>query len=279
VTDAVDPGIVRGGTIVEAAEPGPIPARVPYLSCRGITKTFGAVHALAAVDLDVYLGEVVALVGDNGAGKSTLVTILSGTQFATSGTITIAGQLATIRTPHDASKLGIETVYQDLALCNNLDVVANLFLGRESTGGPYPGSALSEGEMERRTTEVLKTLHIRIPSARAKAGSLSGGQRQSIAVGRAVLWGSKVVFLDEPTAALGVVQQREVLDLVLRLKQQGLGVVIISHNLQQVIEIADRVVVLRLGAVAANVDRRSVTAEEIVGYITGAKVSSDPVLP
>ncbi len=251
----------------------------PYLACRGISKHFGAVQALTDVDLDLHLGEVVALVGDNGAGKSTLVKIISGTQTASSGTISVEGKEVSIRSPHDASAAGIETVYQDLALCDNLDVVANLFLGREQLLAPLVGSPLSEAEMERRTAAVLQSLHIRIPSVRALVGTLSGGQRQSTAVGRAVLWGSKVVLLDEPTAALGVAQQREVLDLVRRLRDQGLGVVLISHNLQQVFDVADRLVVLRLGRVAANVKGREVSAEEVVAYITGANVTGAAAHP
>lgn len=248
-----------------------IPDGQPFLSCEGISKNFGAVQALTDVDLDVNLGEVVALVGDNGAGKSTLVKIISGTEQASSGQISVEGRPVAIHSPRDANALGVETVYQDLALCDNLDVVANLFLGRESTHGIYPGVPISEGEMERRSMAVLKTLHIRIPSVRSPVRTLSGGQRQSVAVGRAVLWGSKVALLDEPTAALGVAQQREVLDLVLRLKHQGLGVVVISHNLQQIFEVADRLVVLRLGRVAADVKKTEVSAGDIVGYITGAQ--------
>ena len=246
----------------------------PFLQMEGISKNFGAVQALTDVNFEAYLGEVVALVGDNGAGKSTLIKIISGTQLASSGTIKVDGTEATIHSPRAANALGIETVYQDLALCDNLDVVSNLFLGRESVAGNFPGVPLSEAEMEKRSAAVLDTLHIRIQSVRSAVGSLSGGQRQSIAVGRAVLWGSKLVLLDEPTAALGVAQQREVLDLVRRLKQQGLGVVVISHNLQQIFDVADRLVVLRLGKVAANVRRNDVTAADIVGYITGAQVSS-----
>jgi D-xylose transport system ATP-binding protein len=242
-----------------------------YLKCEGISKHFGAVQALTDVEFDVNLGEVVALVGDNGAGKSTLVKIISGTEEASSGTIAVDGHPVAIHSPRDAVAMGIETVYQDLALCDNLDVVANLFLGRESTHGEYPGVPLSEGEMEKRSLSVLQSLHIRIPSVRSTVGALSGGQRQSIAVGRAVLWGSRVVLLDEPTAALGVAQQREVLSLVRRLKERGLGVVVISHNLQQVFEVADRLIVLRLGRVAANVKKDEVSAGDIVGYITGAQ--------
>jgi D-xylose transport system ATP-binding protein len=266
---AAEDGRVHGDPVDSA----PLPASEgrPYLACRGISKHFGAVQALTDVDLDLNLGEVVALVGDNGAGKSTLVKIISGTQTPSSGTISVEGKEVSIRSPHDANAAGIETVYQDLALCDNLDVVANLFLGREQLLSQTFGSPLNEAEMERRTAAVLQTLHIRIPSVRALVGTLSGGQRQSTAVGRAVLWGSKVVLLDEPTAALGVAQQREVLDLVRRLKDQGLGVVLISHNLQQVFDVADRLVVLRLGRIAANVKRSEVSAEEVVAYITGAR--------
>ena len=254
-------------------------ATAPYLECRSISKNFGAVQALSDVDFDVRLNEVVALVGDNGAGKSTLVKIISGTETASSGEIRVSGSAHTFKSPREANAVGIETVYQDLALSDNLDVVANLFLGRESSAGPIFGAPLNEAEMERRSLKVLETLHIRIPSARREVAALSGGQRQSIAVGRAVLWGSKVVLLDEPTAALGVAQQREVLDLIRRLKDQGIGVVVISHNLQQIFDVADRLVVLRLGRVAANVMRKDVTANDIVGYITGADIDAgrDPV--
>ncbi len=248
--------------------------QAPFLHMDGISKHFGAVQALTDVTFEAYLGEVVALVGDNGAGKSTLIKIISGTQVASSGRILVEGKEVTIHTPRDANSLGIETVYQDLALADNLDVVANLFLGRETVPSELPGVALSEAQMEKRSDDVLKTLHIRIPSVRSAVGSLSGGQRQSIAVGRAVLWGSKLVLLDEPTAALGVAQQREVLDLVRRLKQEGLGVVVISHNLQQVFDVADRLVVMRLGRIAANVRKTDVTPEDIVGYITGAQVAA-----
>ncbi len=245
----------------------------PYLQLNGISKNFGAVQALSDVDFSVKLGEVVALVGDNGAGKSTLIKIVSGTETASAGEVRVEGRVCHLRSPRDAAGVGIETVYQDLALCDNLDVVANLFLGREPAPGDLPGAPLSEAQMEKRSLEVLGSLHIRIPSVRAAVGALSGGQRQSIAVGRAVLWGSKLVLLDEPTAALGVAQQREVLALVRRLKDRGLGVVVISHNLQQVFDVADRVVVLRLGRVAANLRRADVTSEEVVRYITGAQTA------
>lgn len=249
----------------------------PYLQCLGISKHFGAVQALSDVNVDANLGEVVALVGDNGAGKSTLVKIISGTETPSSGEIRVNGVAQTFKSPRDANHVGIETVYQDLALSDNLDVVANLFLGREVAAASVFGAPLSEAEMERRSTVVLQSLHIRIPSVRREVASLSGGQRQSIAVGRAVLWGSRVVLLDEPTAALGVAQQKEVLDLIRRLRHQGIGVVVISHNLQQIFGVADRLVVLRLGRVAANVQRKDVTTSDVVGFITGADAEAATV--
>lgn len=242
-----------------------------YLKCVKISKNFGAVQALQGVDIEAYLGEVVALVGDNGAGKSTLVKIISGTETPSGGEILVNGRVVRFHSPRDSSAAGIETVYQDLALCDNLDVVANLYLGKESVPSGFPGVPLSEPAMEKESLRVMQSLHIRIPSVRSPVGALSGGQRQSIAVGRAVLWGSKIVLLDEPTAALGVAQQREVLDLVRRLRDQGLGVLVISHNLQQIFDVADRLVVLRLGRVAANVRRVDVSTEDVVGYITGAQ--------
>lgn len=271
-----EPVQLESGSAQPSADsvPAGVPVQEAYLRCSGISKHFGAVQALSDVDFDVRLGEVVALVGDNGAGKSTLVKIISGTEIASSGEISVGGSVVSIRTPHDANALGVETVYQDLALCDNLDVVANLFLGRESVAAQLPGSPLTEAKMEKRSLSVLGTLHIRIPTVRSAVGALSGGQRQSIAVGRAVLWGSKVVLLDEPTAALGVAQQREVLALVRRLKQEGLGVVVISHNLQQIFDVADRIVVLRLGRVAANVMRADVSTDDVVRYITGAQAAA-----
>lgn len=245
--------------------------KLPLLQLRGLTKNFGAVQALQGVNFEVHSGEVVGLVGDNGAGKSTMIKIVSGVFQPNSGQIIFDGHPVVMHSPHDANALGIETVYQDLALCDNLDVVANLFLGREAVPADFPGTPLSEAEMEKRSYAVLQTLHIRIPSIRAPVGALSGGQRQSIAVGRAVLWGSRLVLLDEPTAALGVAQQREVLDLILRLKRQGLAVVVISHNLKHVFDVADRIFVLRLGQGVANVQKGEATGDTIVGYITGTR--------
>jgi D-xylose transport system ATP-binding protein len=238
----------------------------PVLALTGISKRFGAVQALSDASLEVYSGEVVALVGDNGAGKSTLIKVIAGVGPADSGDIRWEGRPVQINRPADATKLGIATVYQDLALCDNLDVVANLFLGREliSTG------ILNEIGMEKRSRELLASLSVRLPSVRVPVAGLSGGQRQSVAIARSLLGEPKVVVLDEPTAALGVAQTAEVLDLVDRLKERGLGVILISHNLADVKAVADRVVVLRLGRNAGVFDPDRTTQEEIVQAITGA---------
>ena len=240
----------------------------PRLRMRGINKTFGAVRALTDVDFEVYAGEVVGLVGDNGAGKSTLVKTIAGVGPADSGEIFVEGQLVKITSPQVATRLGIETVYQDLALCDNLDVVANLFLGREEH---TPARSLRENDMELRGLGVLRTLDVKIPSVRSLVASLSGGQRQSIAVAKAILRNARIVLLDEPTAALGVAQTRQVLNLILRLRDQGLAVVVISHNLADVFEVVDRVIVLRLGRRVATFDVKSTTPERVVAAITGAE--------
>jgi D-xylose transport system ATP-binding protein len=238
---------------------------------KGISKSFGAVEALADVDFEVYAGEVVALVGDNGAGKSTLIKCVSGVHMADEGTILLEGKEAKIHAPSDATHLGIETVYQDLALCDNLDVVANMFLGRE-VADPAGLGPLQELDMEKSALEVLEGLHVTtIQSVRQWVASLSGGQRQSVAISRAVMWSAKVVILDEPTAALGVAQTAQVLALIKRLAEQGLGVVVITHNLHEVFEIADRIVVLRLGRRVATFRHDETTPEEVVGAITGAR--------
>lgn len=246
---------------------------IPRLQLRGINKSFGGVRALKNVDFEVYAGEVVGLVGDNGAGKSTLIKTMSGAYVPDEGEILIDGQPVTIANPQDSTRLGIETVYQDLALCDNLDVVANLWLGREAYRDIIPGvlRVLDETEMEQRTSEVLRTLDVRIPSMRSPVATLSGGQRQCIAVAKTILRRPKVVLLDEPTAALGVAQTRQVLNLIQRLKQQGLAVVVISHNLHDVFEVADRVIVMRLGQRAATFEIRNTTPERIVAAITGAE--------
>ena len=245
------------------------PARgEPRLLMRGINKSFGAVRALTDVDFEVYPGEVVGLVGDNGAGKSTLIKAIAGVGPADSGEILVEGQPVKITSPQVATRLGIETVYQDLALCDNLDVVANLFLGREEH---TPALSLRENDMELRGLGVLRTLEVKIPSVRSLVASLSGGQRQSIAVAKAILRNARVVLLDEPTAALGVAQTRQVLNLILRLRDQGLAVVVISHNLADVFEVVDRVIVLRLGRRVATFDVKTTTPERVVAAITGAE--------
>lgn len=245
----------------------------PSLELRNICKSFGGVQALKNVDFEVYAGEVVGLVGDNGAGKSTLVKTMSGAYVPDSGEIFLTGERVSIASPQDATRLGIETVYQDLALCDNLDVVGNLWLGREAHRWLIPGvlKVLDETEMERRTIEVLRLLDVKIPSVRRPVAALSGGQRQCIAVAKTILRSPKVVLLDEPTAALGVAQTRQVLNLIQRLKQQGLAVVVISHNLHDVFEVCDRVVVMRLGQRTATFNVRNSSSEQVVAAITGAE--------
>jgi ABC-type sugar transport system ATPase subunit len=242
------------------------PAKEPVLKLRGISKSFGAVQALTNVDMDVYPGEVVAIVGDNGAGKSTLVKILAGVHGADSGEITFEGNRVSIPSPSAARELGIATVYQDLALCDNLDVVANLWLGRELRDG----ATLDEVDMERRTWTLLRELSAKIPSVRTAVASLSGGQRQTVAIARSLIGDPSIVILDEPTAALGVAQTAEVLNLIERLRERGLGVVLISHNMADVQAVADRVVVLRLGQNNGDFRVPDVSYEEIIAAITGA---------
>jgi D-xylose transport system ATP-binding protein len=262
-----------GGHPPTAPSGGPPPSatteRQPLLQLKAVSKRFGAVQALSEVDFDVYPAEVVALVGDNGAGKSTLVKTIAGINIPDSGEIWFGGHHVTVHGPRDPVALGISTVYQDLALCDNLDVVANLYLGREELSPPLP--LLSEEKMEKRAREVLKTLDVKIPNPRNAVAALSGGQRQSVAVARSVMWQAKVVLLDEPTAALGVQQTKQVLELILRLRNQGLGVVVISHNLANVFEVADRIVVLRLGRRVGTFERKASSEEAIVAAITGAE--------
>ena len=237
----------------------------PLLELRDITKSFGSVQALTDVDFEVRPGEVMALVGDNGAGKSTLVKCIAGTHMADSGQLVFEGREIHVHTPKDAARLGIEVVYQDLALCDNLDVVQNMFLGREVNRF----QVLNEAPMEQQTAETLKSLAVTtISSIRQPVATLSGGQRQSVAVARAVMWNGKLVILDEPTAALGVAQTEQVLELVRRLGQQGIGVILISHNLHDVFETADRITVLRLGRTVGVFDRRSTTQQAVVEAIT-----------
>ncbi len=242
------------------------PVRETVLSLTGVSKRFGAVQALSGVRLEVSAGEVVALVGDNGAGKSTLVKIIAGVYQPDTGTIEVAGTPASIHSPEDAQELGISTVFQDLALCDNLDVVGNLFLGREVTRK----GLLDEVTMEKESWRLLRSLSAKIPSVRIPIAALSGGQRQTVAIARSLVGAPKIVMLDEPTAALGVAQTAEVLNLVERLRDQGLGVILISHNMADVQAVADRIVVLRLGRNGAEFRIEDATTETLVAAITGA---------
>lgn len=237
----------------------------PLVSLRAVVKNFGAVKALQGIDFDVYAGEVVAVVGDNGAGKTTLVKILAGDHTATSGEVFYQGERVTINSPADSRELGIATVFQDLALCDNLDVVANLFLGRE-----VGEMALDEVQMEQRSWALLRQLSAKLPTVRTPIASLSGGQRQTVAIARSLVGEPAVVVLDEPTAALGVAQTAEVLNLIERLRENGLGVVLISHNMADVQAVADRVVVLRLGKNNGEFRVPDVSYEDIIAAITGA---------
>ena len=244
-------------------------AKPPTLELREVSKSFGSVQALQEVDFEVRDGEVMALVGDNGAGKSTLIKCIAGIYSIDSGQVFFDGEPVTIHGPKDAAKLGIEVVYQDLALCDNLDVVQNMYLGREERD---PLFRLREAPMEQRTTETLKSLSVTtIRSVRQPVATLSGGQRQSVAVARAVMWNNRVVFLDEPTAALGVAQTHQVLELVKRLGEQGLAVVIVSHNLNDVFEVADRITVLRLGRNVGVYEREKTNQQEVVQAITSGR--------
>ena len=246
----------------------------PLLALKGVSKSFGAVRALADVNFEVNPGEVIGLVGDNGAGKSTLVKTIAGTHRSDAGEIFFGGEKVEITSPQDATDLGIATVYQDLALCDNLDVVANLFLGHERLAGGLGKTVrwLEEPHMERRSLELLGSLSVTtIQDVRSRVAALSGGQRQSVAIARSLLGEPKVVLLDEPTAALGVAQTRQVLDLIKRLKERGLGVVVISHNLADVFEVTDRIVVLRLGRVVRDFEVGKARQEEVVAAITGAE--------
>jgi D-xylose transport system ATP-binding protein len=243
-------------------------AREPVLSLRGVSKRFGAVAALTDIDLDVHAGEVVALVGDNGAGKSTLVKILSGVHVPSAGTMTFCGQPVVLKDPGASLALGIATVFQDLALCENLDVVGNIFLGKE-----LRPLHLDEVSMEVKAWKLLNELSARIPSVRIPVASLSGGQRQTVAIARSLLLEPKLILLDEPTAALGVAQTAEVLDLIERVRDKGLGVVMISHNMEDVRAVADRIVVLRLGK-NNGIFQPDASNQELVSAITGASDNS-----
>jgi D-xylose transport system ATP-binding protein len=246
----------------------------PVLDLAGVSKSFGAVQALFEVDFQVSRGEVMALVGDNGAGKSTLIKCIAGIHPFDSGEIRFEGEPVHIHGPKDAARLGIEVVYQDLALADNLDVVQNMYLGREMVDGAL---RLDETAMEARAQETLRGLSVTtLSSVRQTVAGLSGGQRQSVAVAKAVMWNSKLVILDEPTAALGVAQTRQVLELVKRLGEQGLAVILISHNLHDVFEVADSITVLRLGQNVAEYKRTETTQQQVVEAITAGKLSKVP---
>src|ERR671930_241669 len=251
---------------------GSMPDSAPLLQLRGVSKRFGAVQALTDVDFAAHAGQVTALVGDNGAGKSTLIKTISGIQPFDQGDYLFDGQSVHVATPQAASALGIATVYQDLALADNLDVVANLYLGREELGGVR---ALNEVGMEQEASKVLKRLAVRIPSVRTQVASLSGGQRQSVAIARSMLGEPKVVLLDEPTAALGVAQTAQVLDLIRTLREHGLAVVVISHNLAEVFQVADTIVVLRLGRQVGVLDAKQTNSDDVVAAITGSRAAEE----
>jgi len=240
----------------------------PLIELTDVVKSFGPVSVLKGVSLKAYAGKVTALVGDNGAGKSTLIKGLAGVQPYDDGVVRFAGEPVTLHNPREASRLGIEVVYQDLALCDNLDIVQNMFLGREET----VFGTFDEGEMERQASETLRSLSVRtVKSVRQKVSSLSGGQRQTVAIARSVLKAARVVILDEPTAALGVAQTEQVLALVRQLADQGVAVIMISHNLIDVFAVADHINVLYLGQMVASVEASQTTADDVVGYITGSK--------
>ncbi len=267
----------------------------PLLETRGVSKSFGAVQALTKVDFDVHAGEVIAVVGDNGAGKSTLIKGIAGIYGFDEGDVYFDGHKVTIHSPREASTLGIEVVYQDLALADNLDVVANMFLGREWTQG-YPNETnaahskvspliqflrnllpLTEVEMEKHAVNTLSELAVTtLRSVRLPVASLSGGQRQSVAIAKAVLWNSRLLILDEPTAALGVAQTRQVLNLVRRLAEKNLGVVVISHNLHDIFEVADRITVLRLGHKIKTFNTKDTDQKEVVHAITAGQLNAVP---
>ncbi len=251
--------------------------QTPLLQIRGLSKSFASVLALQEVDFEVRSGEVMALVGDNGAGKSTLIKCISGIYAPDDGEIFFDGERVSIHGPKDAGRLGIEVVYQDLALCDNLDVVQNMYLGREEHDAVL---RLREPIMQAKTSETLKSLAVTtIRSVRQPVASLSGGQRQSVAVARAVMWNSRLVILDEPTAALGVAQTQQVLELVARLAEQGLGVVLISHNLHDIFEVATRITVLRLGRNAGVYERATTTQQDVVHAITAGVPTKVAGLP
>ena len=250
----------------------------PVLEVNNVSKYFGAIEALVDVSIEVHSGEIVGLVGDNGAGKSTLIKCISGVHQPSNGSILIDGQPVHFSDPSDAREMGIETVYQHLGLVDELDVAGNLFLGREEMSGGWFGRILNWLDvkgMRQEAVEALDSLHIKIPDPSVPVASMSGGQRQAVAIGRTVFWGKKLLLLDEPTAALGVEESEQVLSLLERLREQGLPLLVISHNMQHVYRIADRIVVLRQGRKVADLIRSDTTPQEIVGHITGALAIAD----
>ncbi|WP_406293351.1 ATP-binding cassette domain-containing protein [Embleya sp. NBC_00888] len=272
------PGADLGPDTPDTARSCPAPGTGAVLRARNLTKRYGSVTALQDVTLDLLPGQVLALVGDNGAGKSTLLKILSGNTVPSDGTLLVDDEPRVFRGPVDATEAGIATVYQDLALALDLDVTGNLFLGREIVRSSFPGRHmgwLDRREMRRRTETALRRVHIHVPDINRECRDLSGGQRQAVAIARAVTWCERVLLLDEPTAALGVEQQREVLNLIDHVRTAGTSVVLVSHQLPHVMEIADRVAVLRRGRLVAVVDREAVTVERLVALITGLEGEPD----
>ncbi|WP_222618608.1 ATP-binding cassette domain-containing protein [Nakamurella sp. PAMC28650] len=254
----------------------------PTMVATRITRKFGAVVALADASVHISQGEVLGLVGDNGAGKSTLLKILSGAITPDSGTITLEGSEVVLRRPSDALQVGIETVYQDLALVDTMSAVQNIFLGREELSGRRALRAFNlvgDRSMRKQARQVLTELGVKVPSVNVSVKGMSGGQRQCLAIARAVLWGRKIVILDEPTAALGVRESAQVLDLITRLRDRGVGVIVVSHNMQQLMQVADRITVMRLGRSIATRTVKGTSAQEIVGLITGAIPPDGEALP
>jgi len=275
MTDTVEETEERVVTTEDVASPADGVRTSPFLEARGITKRFGSIYALRGVDIQLNAGEVVGLVGDNGAGKSTLVNILSGVLSPTTGTVLVDGAEVSFKTPIDAREAGVETVYQDLSLAPDLSIWANMFLGRERVvSGPLGRLGwLDRKHMIGASAQSLTETNIRIASVFSRVGSLSGGQRQAVAVGRAVSWGSRVLLLDEPTAALGVEQQARVGQLIKQVAAKGIAVLLISHNLPQVYDVCDRVVVLFRGETVANLTTSETEIDEIVGWITGSALA------
>ncbi len=268
-------------TVYQRATPAspasPEPAMV-VLEARHVTRRFGAVTALADASLSLGQNEVLALVGDNGAGKSTLLKILSGVLPPDSGQIFLEGREVQLRRPHDALEAGIETVYQDLALVDTMSAYQNVYLGREELARPWPlrvFNLVDDRVMRRRSREVLDALSVKVPSIDVSVKSMSGGQRQCLAIARAILWGRRIVILDEPTAALGVRESRQVLDVIKNLRNHNVSVVLVSHNMQQVMEVADRITVMRLGRTVATRVVKESSVEEVIGLITGA-IGAEP---